>query len=105
MNFHFFFTRKLMFVKEADAVVIFPGGFGTHDELSEALTLAQTGKSQIVQIVLMDLFDRKYWHQWENFLRQAMLTRGDISVNYLSLLIILHHVVAAVAALTCCSRN
>jgi uncharacterized protein (TIGR00730 family) len=40
MNFHFFFTRKLMFVKEADAVVIFPGGFGTHDELDEALTLA-----------------------------------------------------------------
>ena len=59
MNFHFFFTRKLMFVKEADAVVIFPGGFGTHDELSEALTLAQTGKSQIVPIILMDLPDRQ----------------------------------------------
>ena len=46
MNFHFFFTRKLMFVKEADAVVIFPGGFGTQDELFESITLVQTGKSQ-----------------------------------------------------------
>src|SRR5262245_24965359 len=55
MNFHFFFTRKLMFVKEADAVVIFPGGFGTHDELMESITLAQTGKSQLVPIILMDV--------------------------------------------------
>src|ERR671923_744252 len=57
MDFHFFFTRKLMFVKEADAVVIFPGGFGTHDELSEALTLSQTGKGQLVPIVLLGLSD------------------------------------------------
>ena len=63
MSFHFFFTRKLMFVKEADAVVIFPGGFGTHDELAEALTLAQTGKSQIVPIVLMDLPGHEYWKE------------------------------------------
>src|SRR5207245_2380329 len=47
MHLHFFFTRKLVLVKEADAVVIFPGGFGTHDELTEALTLSQTGKGQL----------------------------------------------------------
>ena len=105
MNFHFFFTRKLMFVKEADAVVIFPGGFGTHDELSEALTLAQTGKSQIVPIVLMDLFDRKYWQQWENFLREAMLTRGYISGNEFSFFKILDNVDAAVDEIKNFYRN
>jgi predicted Rossmann-fold nucleotide-binding protein len=84
MNFHFFFTRKLMFVKEADAVIIFPGGFGTHDELSEALTLAQTGKSQIVPIVLVDLPGREYWKQWVNFVREAMLSRSYINGNEFS---------------------
>jgi uncharacterized protein (TIGR00730 family) len=78
MNFHFFFTRKLMFVKEADAVVIFPGGFGTHDELFESITLAQTGKSQLVPIVLMDLPDATYWSRWQEFLRDDMMSRGYI---------------------------
>src|SRR5262245_46361908 len=59
MNFHFFFTRKLMFVKEADAVVIFPGGFGTHDELSEAVTFAQNWKRQIVTILFQDFSEKK----------------------------------------------
>ena len=105
MNFHFFFTRKLMFVKEADAVVIFPGGFGTHDELSEALTLAQTGKSQIVPIVLMDLFDKKYWQQWEIFLREAMLTRGYISGGEFSFFKIMDNVDAAVDEIKSFYRN
>ena len=105
MNFHFFFTRKLMFVKEADAVVIFPGGFGTHDELSEALTLAQTGKSQIVPIVLMDLCDKKYWQQWENFLREAMLTRGYISGKEFSFFKIMDNVDAAVDEIKNFYRN
>jgi uncharacterized protein (TIGR00730 family) len=78
MNFHFFFTRKLMFVKEADAVVIFPGGFGTHDELLESITLVQTGKSQLVPIVLMDLPDSTYWSRWHEFLRDDMMSRGYI---------------------------
>lgn len=79
ITFHFFFTRKLLFVKEADAVVIFPGGFGTHDELIEALTLAQTGKSQIVPVVLVDLPGMGYWREWEAFIRREMLGRGFIS--------------------------
>jgi len=79
MSFHFFFTRKLIFVKEADAVVIFPGGFGTHDELTEALTLAQTGKSQLVPIILVDSPERNYWQEWEKFLREGMLSHGYIS--------------------------
>jgi uncharacterized protein (TIGR00730 family) len=78
MNFHFFFTRKLMFVKEADAVVIFPGGFGTHDELLESITLAQTGKSQLVPIILMDLPDGTYWSRWIKFLRDDVMSRGYV---------------------------
>lgn len=79
MNFHFFFTRKLMFVKEADAVVIFPGGFGTHDELLESITLAQTGKTQLVPIILMDLPDGSYWSRWQEFLRDDVMSRGYIN--------------------------
>jgi uncharacterized protein (TIGR00730 family) len=79
MDFHFFFTRKLMFVKEADAVVIFPGGFGTHDELLESITLAQTGKTRLVPIILMDLPDGTYWSRWLEFLRDDVMSRGYIA--------------------------
>src|SRR5262249_37870162 len=82
---HFFFTRKLILVKEADAVVIFPGGFGTHDELSESLTLSQTGKGQLVPIVLMDVPGGTYWQEWEGFMRRAVLSRGYISQRDMSL--------------------
>jgi uncharacterized protein (TIGR00730 family) len=105
MSFHFFFTRKLTFVKEADAVVIFPGGFGTHDELSESLTLAQTGKSQIVPIVLMDLPDGEYWKEWLRFLREAMLSRGYISGREFSFLKIMDNVDAAVGEIKAFYRN
>ena len=84
ITFHFFFTRKLIFVKEADAVVFFPGGFGTHDEAIEALTLAQTGKSQIVPILLVDLPGKGYWREWEGFVRRRMLKDGFISEQDLS---------------------
>ncbi|HWO43373.1 MAG TPA: LOG family protein [Candidatus Eisenbacteria bacterium] len=84
MTFRFFFTRKLVFVKEADAFVFFPGGFGTHDELLETLTLAQTGKSQLVPIVLMDLPGKKYWGAWESFVRGEMLAHGYLSDEELS---------------------
>ncbi|HXG51315.1 MAG TPA: TIGR00730 family Rossman fold protein [candidate division Zixibacteria bacterium] len=84
VTFRFFFTRKLMFVKEADAFVFFPGGYGTLDELIEVLTLAQTGKSQLVPILLMDLPDKAYWTRWESFVRDAMLSRGYVHENELS---------------------
>lgn len=84
ITFHFFFTRKLIFVKEADAVVFFPGGFGTHDEALEALTLAQTGKSQLIPILLVDLPGKGYWHEWEGFVRGRMLRQGFISEQDLS---------------------
>jgi uncharacterized protein (TIGR00730 family) len=105
MSFHFFFTRKLMFVKEADAVVIFPGGFGTHDELCEALTLAQTGKSQIVPIILMDLPGQAYWTAWERFLREAVLSRNYISGQEFSFFKIIDNIDDAVGEIKTFYRN
>ena len=61
MNLRYFFTRKLMFLKESAAVVLFPGGFGTHDEAFEALTLIQTGKSHIFPVVMVDEPGGTYW--------------------------------------------
>ena len=96
ITFHFFYTRKLIFVKEADAVVFFPGGFGTHDEAIEALTLAQTGKSQIVPILLVDLPGEGYWREWESFVLRKMLNQGFISEQDLSFFKIIEDVDVAV---------
>jgi uncharacterized protein (TIGR00730 family) len=105
MNFHFFFTRKLMFVKEADAVVIFPGGFGTHDELLESITLAQTGKSQLVPIVLMDLPGGSYWSRWQEFLRDDVMSRGYIVEREMTFFKIFTDADAAVKEITDYYRN
>ncbi len=105
MNFHFFFTRKLMFVKEADAVVIFPGGFGTQDELFESITLVQTGKSQVLPIILMDLPDGAYWSRWQEFLRDGLVQRGYISEDELNLIKVHSSAEAAVKEITGFYRN
>ncbi len=65
INFRYFFTRKLMFMAHSDAVAVFPGGFGTQDELFEALTLIQTGKSNLVPVVLLEHHGGDYWRSWE----------------------------------------
>ena len=96
VTFHFFFTRKLIFVKEADAVVFFPGGFGTHDEAMESLTLAQTGKSQIVPILFVDLPGRGYWEEWKGFVQRRMLRQGFISEQDLRLFRVFEDVEAVV---------
>jgi uncharacterized protein (TIGR00730 family) len=105
MNFHFFFTRKLTFVKEADAVVIFPGGFGTHDELLESITLAQTGKSQLVPIILMDLPDGAYWQRWLEFLREDVMSRGYIVERELTFFKVFTDAEGAVNEITRYYRN
>ncbi len=79
MNMRYFFTRKLAFVKESDAVALFPGGFGTHDEAFETLTLIQTGKSHIFPLVLVDEPGGDYWASWQRFVDDALLNRGYIS--------------------------
>ena len=105
IDLHFFFTRKLILVKEADAVVIFPGGFGTHDELTESLTLSQTGKGQLVPIVLMDVPGGTYWKEWEGFMRRAVLSRGYISERDMSLFKIVNDVESAVSEIQTFYRN
>ena len=77
INFRYFFTRKLMFMSHADAVAVFPGGFGTQDELFEALTLVQTGKSNIVPVVLAEGAGGAYWKHWDTYIRKNLLG-GDM---------------------------
>jgi uncharacterized protein (TIGR00730 family) len=75
INFKYFFTRKLTFMKEADAFVLLPGGFGTMDEAFELLTLVQTGKSDLYPIVLLDAADGSYWRAFDRYVRDALLAR------------------------------
>jgi len=79
INFRYFFTRKLTFVKEADGFVLLPGGFGTLDEAFELLTLVQTGKAQINPIVLLDVPGGTYWHRWLEFISAELGARSYIS--------------------------
>ncbi len=79
INFRYFFTRKVTFVKQAHAIALFPGGFGTHDEGFETLTLIQTGKSEILPVVFVDEPGGSYWHDWEVYVRSHMLEKGLVS--------------------------
>ncbi len=85
INFRYFFTRKLMFMSHADALATFPGGYGTQDELFETLTLVQTGKSNMVPIVLLEGAGGKYWEYWDNYVRKNLLDGGMISPEDLGL--------------------
>jgi uncharacterized protein (TIGR00730 family) len=85
VEFKYFFTRKLFFIKESSAVVLFPGGFGTHDESFEALTLVQTGKSHMIPIVFLDVEGGTYWRTWDRYVREHILRLGLISLEDLSL--------------------
>lgn len=85
INFRYFFTRKLMFVSHSDAVAVFPGGYGTLDELFEVLTLMQTGKSNIVPLVLVQGEGSQYWQQWLNYVKNFLLAQGWISPDDLHL--------------------
>ncbi|TVQ45991.1 MAG: TIGR00730 family Rossman fold protein [Gloeocapsa sp. DLM2.Bin57] len=78
INFKYFFTRKLFFLRESDAIALFPGGFGTQDEAFETLTLCQTGKYGPVPLVLVDEPGGNYWELWDNYIRN-LITRGLIS--------------------------
>jgi uncharacterized protein (TIGR00730 family) len=79
ISFKYFFTRKLFFVKEAHAVVLFPGGFGTHDEGFETLTLLQTGKCPLLPVVFLDAPGGTYWKTWQRYVEDHILRRGMIS--------------------------
>jgi uncharacterized protein (TIGR00730 family) len=85
MTFKYFFTRKLLFIKEADAVVMFPGGFGTLDEAYECLTLVQTGKTGPVPIVFVDAPGGRFWSSWLDYVNDHLLKNRLISEEDLSL--------------------
>ncbi|MEZ6138331.1 MAG: LOG family protein [Pirellulaceae bacterium] len=92
----YFFTRKLMFVKECSAVVSLPGGFGTLDETAEVLTLLQTGKQTMLPVVLLDQPGGDYWQHFGEFIRQTLLADGMISPEDEALYLITDSVEAAV---------
>ncbi|MDP9175949.1 MAG: TIGR00730 family Rossman fold protein [Planctomycetota bacterium] len=79
INFKYFFTRKLIFVRSSHAIALFPGGFGTMDEGFEVLTLIQTGKSVPMPIVFIDSPGGDYWKQWQAYVKDQLLDRGLIS--------------------------
>lgn len=79
IDYNYFFTRKLAFVKEADAGVGMPGGVGTQDEIFEALTLIQTGKARLYPIVCLDAPGGTYWKAWKQFVEEHLFRLGMIS--------------------------
>ena len=94
INFRYFFVRKTMFVKYSQGYIVLPGGFGTMDELFEALTLAQTGKVTSFPIVL---FGRAYWGGLIDWLRESMAADGKIGPNDIDMLHVTDDVDDAVA--------
>ncbi len=96
VNFKYFFTRKLVFVKEASAVVLFPGGFGTQDEGFEVMTLVQTGKAALVPIVLIDAPGGTYWQHWRTYVVGELLRKGMISEQDMHLFTVTDNVEVAV---------
>lgn len=96
VHMKYFFTRKLMFVKECDAVCLLPGGFGTMDEGLEVLTLLQTGKRDMVPIVFLDAPGDDFWIAWHKFVVERLLAKKLISEEDLSLYIVTDSVDRAV---------
>jgi len=96
INFKYFFTRKLMFVRFSHAIGLFPGGFGTMDEGFEVLTLVQTGKSVPIPIVFIDRPGGDYWKGWQDYVEKQLLARGLIGHADLRLYKITDNVDAAV---------
>jgi uncharacterized protein (TIGR00730 family) len=85
INYRYFFTRKLTFVKEAKAFALLPGGFGTMDEAFELLTLMQTGRSPVCPVVLLEPEGGTYWQTWRSFVERELLDRGLVNASDLDL--------------------
>ncbi|MGD0744574.1 MAG: TIGR00730 family Rossman fold protein [Verrucomicrobiota bacterium] len=105
VTFKYFFTRKLIFIRHSDAIVLFPGGFGTFDEGFEALTLMQTGKSQLMPLVLVDKPGGSFWKTWDNNIRDQLLRNKLISPDDLNLYHITDSADEAVKIITRFYRN
>ncbi len=105
INYKYFFNRKVAFVKEADAVVLFPGGFGTLDEGMEVMTLIQTGKNPPIPLIMIDDDNGGYWDKFLDFVHDPLLKRGLISGEDFSLFSITSDPAEAVALIDDFYRN
>src|SRR5512144_3049400 len=105
VTFKYFFTRKLIFIRQSHALALFPGGFGTMDEGFEALTLMQTGKSQLMPLVLVDRPGGTYWKTWDKHVREHLLRDQLISPDDLNLYQITDNADQAVKVITRFYRN
>lgn len=105
ITFRYFFTRKLTFLRHSDAIVLFPGGFGTLDEGYEALTLMQTGKSRLMPLVMVDKPDGTYWKTWDAHIREHLLRNQLISQDDLKLYHLTNSTDQAVRIITRFYRN
>jgi uncharacterized protein (TIGR00730 family) len=105
VTFKYFFTRKLIFIRHSDAIALFPGGFGTLDEGYEAITLMQTGKSQLMPLVLIDRPGGTYWKTWDKHIREHLLRDRLISPDDLNLYTITDNADEAVKIITRFYRN
>jgi uncharacterized protein (TIGR00730 family) len=105
VEMRYFFTRKLMLIKESDGYVVLPGGFGTLDEGFELLTLLQTGKAMPAPVVMLDIPGGDYWGGWERFVEDTVVPRGLISPDDRALYRITDDVEVAVDELLGFYRN
>ncbi|HXV27371.1 MAG TPA: LOG family protein [bacterium] len=105
INFKYFFTRKLIFIRESDATVLCPGGFGTQDEGFETLTLVQTGKAAPRPIVCLDPPDSHYWQVWREFMEEQFVKRAMVDEEDLDLIHFTHDPKDAVRVITEFYRN
>ncbi|MGZ5515086.1 MAG: LOG family protein [Candidatus Aminicenantales bacterium] len=85
INFKYFFTRKILFLKEASAIALFPGGFGTQDEGFESMTMIQTGKNNLIPVVLIDAPGGTYWQHWRTYIKAELLHNGMITEQDMNL--------------------
>lgn len=98
ITYKYFFNRKVAFVKEADAIAVFPGGFGTLDEAMEVFTLIQTGKTTPKPLILID-DETGYWDDWFSFVKSSLLGKGFISADDFSIFTITRNADEAVAVI------
>lgn len=105
VTFKYFFTRKLIFIRESDATVLCPGGYGTHDEGFEVLTLVQTGKTNPRPLVCLDPAQSQYWSSWRVWVKKNLLARGMIDPEDMALIHFTHDPAEAVKVITDFYRN
>ncbi len=105
VEMRYFFTRKLMLIKESDAYVVLPGGFGTLDEGFELLTLLQTGKAEPAPVVMLDVPGGTYWQRWHEFIHTEVEPRGLVSADDRSLYLVTDQVDAATTEILDFYRN